>query len=412
LFGFGKRQRKSVPITGATFMTSMPLASTMAADKYALEGYVQNAAIHACVKKIANAAASVDLYLQRKSKNGTLGDVIEPDLERILERPNQAQGWSRFMRVLVSNYLINGNAYVRPAFGTRRTPEYLYLMRPELVSPKVSPQGELLRYEYKNGNRTDKFEVVPGENMPILHLREFNPADDLLGLSTIAPAARSGDIMNTGLQWIHSLLKNSATPSGAIQVRKKDGGAADLSEEQYKRLKDMIDAQFAGASNAGRPLLLEGGLEWQSIGMDAKSMQYLESLWASARMIATAFGVPPQLINIPGDSTYNNMNEAKLSLWEETVLPLVDFILDEMNNWLTPMFDKTGMLKVCYDQDSIPALKDKRMQSYESLEKVSFLTIPEKRAAAGYSEEPEKGEILVPAGTVPLSFVEGGGDDN
>ena len=75
--------------------------------------------------------------------------------------------------------------------------------------------------------------------------------------------------------------------------------------------------------NAGRPLLLEGGLSWQPLSLSPKDMDFLEAKNAAARDIALAFGVPPMLLGIPGDNTYSNLAEANRAFWRTSVVPLV-----------------------------------------------------------------------------------------
>jgi HK97 family phage portal protein len=159
-------------------------------------------------------------------------------------------------------------------------------------------------------------------------------------------------------------------------------GGGVLSGEQYTRIKQQIDEQFSGAANAGRPLLLEGGLEWKEMSISPKDMDFVQAKNASARDIALAFGVPPQLLGIPGDNTFANLQEARLSLWEQTVLPLVQRTADALSGWLTPMFG--GNLEMVVDTDGISALATRNQAIWDRVEKASFLTDDEKRAAVGY----------------------------
>ena len=99
---------------------------------------------------------------------------------------------------------------------------------------------------------------------------------------------------------------NSARPSGALVYT--SGGA--LTPDQFERLKRELADNFSGARNAGRPLLLEGGLDWRAMSLSPRDLDFLESKHAAAREIALALGVPPMLLAIPGDNTYSNYQEA------------------------------------------------------------------------------------------------------
>ena len=117
---------------------------------------------------------------------------------------------------------------------------------------------------------------------------------------------------NAASAWNKALLDNAARPSGALVYKGEHG--ANLSEEQFERLRDELAQNFSGAANAGRPLLLEGGLTWQAMSLTPKDMDFLAAKNGAAREIALAFGVPPMLLGIPGDNTYSNYREANLRL--------------------------------------------------------------------------------------------------
>lgn len=86
------------------------------------------------------------------------------------------------------------------------------------------------------------------------------------------------DIHNAAGAWNKALLDNSARPSGALVYAPKDGG--NLTEEQFERLKVELEEGYTGASGAGRPLLLEGGLDWKAMGYSPQDMDFMEAKMA------------------------------------------------------------------------------------------------------------------------------------
>jgi HK97 family phage portal protein len=142
-----------------------------------------------------------------------------------------------------------------------------------------------------------------------------------------------------------------------------------------------LEASFQGAANAGRPLLLEGGLDWKLLSMTPKDMDFMEAKAAAAREIALAFGVPPLLLGLPGDNTYANFAEANRAFWRQTILPLVRRTADSIAHWVTPVY---GALRIEPDLDQIAALAVERDALWTRLEACSFLTMDEKRQAVGY----------------------------
>ena len=107
-------------------------------------------------------------------------------------------------------------------------------------------------------------------------------------------------------------------------------------------------------------MVLEGGLDWKSIGISPKDMDFIEAKHAAAREIALAFGVPPMLLGIPGDNTYSNLAEANRALWRQTIVPLVRRVTDDLSFWLAPAFG--GKVALEPDFDGVEALAEDQAQ--------------------------------------------------
>ena len=93
-----------------------------------------------------------------------------------------------------------------------------------------------------------------------------------------------------------------------------------------------------------------------------------------------AFGVPPQLLGIPGDATYSNYREANAAFWRGTVVPLVTKTAGAMTAWLAPRF---ADCRIEADLEAVPALQPERDALWARLEAASFLSEDERREMAG-----------------------------
>jgi HK97 family phage portal protein len=156
-----------------------------------------------------------------------------------------------------------------------------------------------------------------------------------------------------------------------------------LSDSQFDRLKRELTDTYQGAVNAGRPLLLEGGLDWKAMSLTPKDMDFLEAKHTAAREIALAFGVPPMMLGIPGDNTYANFLEANRCFFRRTVLPLASRIGNSFAQWLSPQFGDG--IRIVVDTDRIDALAADRAALWERVSNAAFLTLNEKREAVGYA---------------------------
>lgn len=347
--------------------------------KFADEAYIRNVIAFRSIAKIAQGAASVDWKIKGTAK----GD--KHPLIRLLKRPNPCCGGAEFFETIYSYKLIGGNSYILGIGPESERPRELHALRPDRVSVIAGKSGMPIGYRYQVGNdnkyKDYRVDSITGRS-EVLHLKFFHPLNDWYGLSPIEAAAYSIDQHNQAGSWNQALLQNGARPSGALVVKMaSEGGPGTLSDEQYNRIKRQIDEEFAGPDNAGRPILLEGGLDWREMSLSPKDMDFIETKNSAARDIALAFGVPPQLLGIPGDNTYSNLVEARLALWEQTILPFLDNITDALNNWLVPQFG--GNIELAYDLDSIPALAPRREAAWNRVKDAGFLSDEEKRRVLG-----------------------------
>ena len=374
-------------------------------DAFADEGYRKNVVAFRAINQVARAAASVPWRLFRRGRAGrrALGEHALLDL---LARPNPTMAHAEFVEAVTGFFLIAGNSFVEAVPGTG-TPRELWVLRPDRMKVIAGPTGLPQGFAFNLGGAERRWEADPVTGRsPILHLRSFHPLDDWYGLSPVEPASFAIDQRNESDKWNMALLQNGARPSGALVYQPQGGAAANLSDEQFARLKQEIADQYSGARNAGRPMLLDGGLNWREMSLSPKEMDFLEARHAASRDVAQAFGVPPQLLGIPGDNTYSNYQEARLALWEETVIPLLRHLRDEFNGWLAPLFDDA--LELDIDLDEIPALTLRRERAWARLKDADFLTVNEKRSAAGFGPIPggdaimtRRGERLVETGIGP-----------
>ena len=319
-------------------------------------------------------------------------EVDEHPLLALLARPNRRQAGRDFREALVGYLLVSGNAYIEAVTAAAEgglgfteaegRPRELHALRPDRMKVVPGPDGWPTAYDYSVGGRTVRF-ADPGEGrlQPILHLAQFHPLNDHYGFAPIEAAAVALDIHNAAGAWNKALLDNAARPSGALVYQAKEGG--NLSAEQFERLKGELEAGFMGARNAGRPLLLEGGLDWKALSLTPKDMDFMAAKNGAAREIALAFGVPPMLLGIPGDNTYSNYQEANRAFWRQTVLPLCGRLAEALTGWLGPAFG--GRLRLWYDADQVEALSSEREALWSRVGAADFLTADEKRAAVGYA---------------------------
>jgi HK97 family phage portal protein len=280
-------------------------------------------------------------------------------------------------------------------------PAGLFALRPERVKVEADAGGWPAAYVYKAGQAVRRYPASDELGRPsVVHVRAQHPLDDHYGLGCLGAAASAVAVHNAAARWNKALLDNAARPSGALIYDPGDG--AVLAPAQYDRLRAEMEAQFQGAGNAGRPMLLEGGLKWQAMSLSPADMDFVEIKAAAAREIALAFGVPPMLLGLPGDNTYANYREAVRSLWRLTVLPMAGKILDGLGEGLGAWWPG---LRLAVDVDQVSALHGDRGELWAQVSAAGFLTNEEKREMLGFarvSDGPSPSHSAAPSGPLPL----------
>jgi len=336
-------------------------------------GFSSNPVGFRAVKLIAEASAALPLIFQDSDRR-----FAEHPLISLLARPNAAQGRAEFFEALYGQILLSGDGYIE-AVGDGSLPYELHVLRSDRLSLIPGEDGWPAAYDYAVGGRKHRFDVS-GEQSPICHIKSFHPQDDHYGLSPLQAAAVAIDVHNAASRWSKALLDNAARPSGAF-VYSGGEGAGGMSNDQYDRLIGEMEANHQGARNAGRPMLLEGGLDWKPMGFSPSDMEFQKTKEAAAREISVAFGVPPMLLGIPGDATYANYQEANRAFYRLTVLPLASKVLAALAGWLEGYSGEA--VRLTADLDQIPALSVERDQQWRRIAASEFLSVAEKRSLLG-----------------------------
>ena len=345
-------------------------------------GFAGNPVGFRSVRMIAEAAAAMPLVLQDDVQRYDVHPVLS-----LLSRPNSGQGQSDLFEAIFAQLLLSGNAYVEAVAGETGAPVELHVLRSDRMSVVPGADGWPVAIEYAVGGRKHRFPVTP-VGSPVCHIKSFHPQDDHYGLSPLQSAASAIDVHNSASAWSKALLDNAARPSGAIVYKGVDGEAT-MSADQYDRLLAEMEHHHQGARNAGRPMLLEGGLDWKPMGFSPSDMEFQKTKEAAARDIALAFGVPPMLLGIPGDATYANYQEANRAFYRLTVLPLVTKVSGALSHWLAGLTGEAICLKP--DLDQVPALGAEREAQWRRVAGADFLTDAEKRSLLGLPKLPEDG---------------------
>jgi len=361
------------------------------------EGYQINATVYRCVRLLAQSVGQVPMYAA-DLKGKELGE--KHPLSMILARPNPAQSWSTFAGYITAFRKLAGNAPIevlRAGAGENGTPKELWPWQPyhfKAIEGGMLPRAWLYEDGTPHNRKSWDVDPITGKSN-LMMWREFSATEKYFGMAPLSAGAKAADQNNAAANWNHKMLGNNCIPSGVLKTPQV------LSDPQYSRLKQELAETYSGTDNARRPLLLDGNMEWIQTALSPADLDFIQGRNLTALEIAEVFGVPAQLVPIPGSQTFANYAEARLALWEDEVLPLAYDLAEELTRWLA-----IPGAKVMVDEDGIPALAPRRAEKWTAVNAATFLTTNEKREALNYDPLPipEADEVLVSAGMVPLGI--------
>lgn len=397
-------------------------------DTYINKGYRFNSTIYSIVNLITKTASTIPFMVYevknenelKRYKSMTSGnfnsnamlqskilqkkalvEVEDTELHELLNRPNPAQSYNAWLQEVVAFGKLTGNRYIygiSPESGPNQNKySELYVLPSQSVEINSGGIFDPIKYYTLDYNGEYKIEAED-----VCHIKDFNPYYDgtgshLYGMSPLKAGLRSLDANNEALTTGVRYLQNQ-TARGVLM---SDEG--DLNEVQARQLKDKFRQQYQGANNAGDVIITPKKLSWVNFGLNASDLSLIEQYNASIKDLCNIYNVPVQLLNNTDSSTYNNMNEAKKSLYVNSVIPELNKIKDELNRWLTPQYgDK---LYIDFDYTNIPELQEEMDKVVNQMTQAWWLTPNEKRAAMSYGADEDTQEMndyYIPSTFLPL----------
>lgn len=370
---------------------------------FAVEGYSKNVIVNHCINTIADSVA--DLPYIVKINNTDVTDSVNP-ITQLLKRPNPLQSYKEFIRYVIAYKMIAGNSYIRSiSMGAGKSRVFrLESLRPDWMTITPNSFQEPLEYIYTVAGASYSYPVDQATYLSeILQLKIFNPINNIYGLSPIQVAMLNVDQHNQANLWNFNLLRNQAKPSGLISVKAE----SPLNKTQRTQIEERLRNYNQGAKGAGTPFVMGADLSWTQTSLTPAEMDWVNSKGVTARDICLAFKFPAFLLGMAEGATFTNMGEAKLSFYEETVIPLGENTLSELAYYISRMMGIN--LELSIDKDKVTALVPRRTEAIENavnLVSNGIITINEGRSTIDWDKfkSPNADTLMIPAGKLPIDF--------
>lgn len=389
----GKLLVKEVNPNVFSYLTATQ-APTMKSSDYikAYKGWV-----YACTTAIAEEVSSMQLHLQQKSADGWV-EVDEHIIIDLLQDVNSFNTFNGLLTETSSFLSLDGNDFwYLPRGEVTNKPTEIWNLNPTKITVVKSKEKVIAGYTMRSASGGK----IPLDIDEVIHFRRFNPISRYRGMGTVQASAQAIDADQYSAKWNTNFFYNSAMPSSVLETDE------ELTDEQYKRLKEQWDSRFRGLDNSHKMAVLQGGLKYKPAQLSQKDMDYLNQRKFSRDEILAMFKVPKPIIGITEDVNRANAEASEYVFSKRVIKPKMQFIVDHLNEFLLPMFEmKQNEWRFVFD-DPVPENRDLELKEYENGIKNYWLTSNEIRETEGLVPISGGDSIYVPFSLYPIGTVEG-----
>lgn len=342
------------------------------------------------VDKVAKSVSSVRFKVMKYDKSGDDVEVYDGELVNFLAQPAKKFTGKQFIYLTTAYKELTGNA-----FWNVSDKKEMWPLIPTAVTPNTTKDGVITGYKYQLGamKKDYTFEEV-------VHDRYVDPRNPYWGTGKLAKIASWVDTNTYANEFNRLFFLNGAQFGGFIETEEE-------SKERISLIKLGIANDHAGVKNAHKIGVLPKGSKFAPATATMHDMQFAEMDDRNRDKILGAFGVPKTLVGFTTEVNRASAEAAEYVFAKYTVKPIVDEFVEFLNQYIVPIFDKSGELYIAYD-NFIPENEELQIRENEAaLARGPYKTINEVRAEHGLA--PITGGDTIygnPFANVPIGGVE------
>lgn len=288
--------------------------------------------VYACVNAVAKNMASTPLRFLNEANQSVIIRKTHP-INRLFNPPN-APKIESLGQLILRTYILTGLSglaywvFLRGESNQFQTVELFKKgqLRP-ITTAGLNPHdpnqefATLLGWELRNRSGQRLAVFTPNQVLPI---RYFDPEHQYSGLSPIQAARLAIEQEFNQSAWNAAFFKQGLRNPIALKYKNI------LSKDQRDEVRKQLVSYYAGVENGQSGMVLEGNVEVQDLGLTTKDIDFIEGKNMTREEIAASYGVPPAVIGIFRFANYANTREQRKILWEQTLIPLQDALVDMM----------------------------------------------------------------------------------
>ena len=273
------------------------------------ENVLTFSAVLACVRVLAESVASLPLITYRRLSDGGKERAVNHPLYSVLhDAPNPDMTSMQWRETSMAHCVLWGNCYSEIIYDGGGRVRELWPLLPQYM--RVKRENDAILYDYQEpGKKTITYEAwrilhVPGLSM-----------NGLIGMSMISIARDAIGLGLTLNEYGGRQFSNGTRAGGVLEH------PGTMTEEAYERLKKSFEAEYGGAANAGKTVLLEEGVTFRPITMPNDDAQFLQSRKFQVEEVARIFRVPLHKINSLEHATFGNIEHQSIEFVTDTLRP-------------------------------------------------------------------------------------------
>ena len=289
----------------------------------------------ACIDKIASSFASLHygVYDAR-----TRQKVAGAHIMAVLREPNLEERHFNFFYQSAVDYFNGGCFWLKAQAGGELVS--LFRLDPHLVTIRRNDLTREKEFLFQGEIYTKK---------EVLYIPSRFSYSTLRGGQSIFDAARN--VFDTARDL--EVYTQSSFTNGAVGKRlviDVQQALPNITEEQARELRESFAASYAGARNAGKPILKKKGFEFTELGTgtDNRSQELLDNRKFQEHEVAKVFGIPEGILNTSAEADLENSftiyNEFAIRPLAMQFQEAINSLLDEDRLYFE--FDFNGVMKV------------------------------------------------------------------
>tara|TARA_R110000850_G_scaffold9279_6_gene34382 strand:+ start:237 stop:1454 length:1218 start_codon:yes stop_codon:yes gene_type:complete len=265
--------------------------------------------VFGCVRVLSESVGMLPCRLMEQTGRTRLPATSHPLYRLLNVAPNDYMTAQEFWELLTACLCLRGNFYAYKVKGLGDRVSELLPLDPGSVEPKLDANwNPVYRVTFRDGTS----DVLTQDE--VWHVRLMT-LDGLVGLNPVAYAREAIALGLDTEEHGARLFRNGAVTTGVLQTEQT------LSDAAFKRLKDDFAERHGGLANNHKPMILEGGLQWKPISLNAEDSQFLETRKFQRDEICGIFRVPPHLVASMERATFSNIEHQGLSFVNYSLVP-------------------------------------------------------------------------------------------